>query len=42
MEGPPSSECVAANRRDDERDPVGDGIGADGKWEHRLVYEGEH
>ena len=41
MEGPPSSERAATNRRDDDRDLVRDGIGADGKWEHQLVCESE-
>jgi hypothetical protein len=42
MEDPSSSERVAAVGRDDDRDPVRDGIGVDGKWEHQPVCEGEY
>ena len=41
MEGPPSSERAAANRCDDDRDPVCDGFRTDGQREHQLVCEGE-
>ena len=40
MEGPSSSERVAAVRCDDDRESVCDGIGVDGKWEHQPVCEG--
>jgi hypothetical protein len=42
MEAPSSSERVTAVGRDDDRDPVRDGIGMDGKWEHHPVREGEY
>jgi len=39
---PPSPECAAAVGRDDDREPVCDGVGVDGKWEHRRVCESTH
>jgi hypothetical protein len=41
MEDSSSSECFTAVGRDDDRDPVRDGIGMDGEWEHHPVPEGE-
>jgi hypothetical protein len=40
MELPSSSECVAAVGRDDEREPVCDGVEMDGKWQYHRVCEG--
>ena len=42
MDDPPSSERVAAIRRDDGRDPLRDGVGVDGEWDRHRVCEGEH
>ena len=41
MEGPSSSERFTAVGCDNDRNPVRDGIGMDGKWEHHPVREGE-
>ena len=42
MEDPSSSKRTTAVRRDYDRDPVRDGIGMDGKWEHHPVREGKY
>ena len=42
MEGPSSSKHFTAVGRDYDRDPVRDGIGMDGKWEHHPVHEGKY
>jgi len=41
MEGASSPKCVAAVRRDNNREQVRDGIGVDGEWEHQCVFEGK-
>jgi len=40
VEDTPTSECPAADRGDDIRDPVRNGIGLDGKREHQRFCQG--
>ena len=40
MESPPSSECAATVRCDDDRGSVHNGLRVDGKWYHHRVCEG--
>jgi hypothetical protein len=40
VENPPASECPAADWSHDVRDPVRNGIGLDGEWEHQPICEG--
>jgi hypothetical protein len=40
MENPSASECTAADRSDDDRDPVRNDIGVDGGWKHQRFREG--
>jgi len=42
MEDPSSSERVAAFGRNDDGDPVRDGIGVDGEWKHKRVCKGAY
>ena len=41
MEDPSSSKRTTAVGRDNDRNPVRDGIGMDGQWEHHPVREGK-
>ena len=40
MEGPRSSECVAAARSQNYRESVRNGVGVDDEWEHHTICEG--
>ena len=42
MEFPSSPERIAVVRRDDDRDSIRNGIGVDGKGEHRPIFEGRY
>lgn len=39
MEGPQSSKRVITVGSDDGQGPLRDGVGVDGEWEHRRVYQ---
>ena len=39
MEDPSPFERIAASGSDDDPEPVRDGIGVDGEWEHQYVCE---
>ena len=41
MECPSPSERATTGRRDDDRDPIRDGVGVDDKGEHQRPREGE-
>lgn len=41
LESPPALECPAANRRDDVRVSICDGLELDAEWEHQRVREGK-
>jgi len=40
VESSPASECPAADRSDNVREPVRNDIGLDGEWEHQQFCEG--
>ena len=40
MENPPTSECVATDRRDNERDLLRYDIGLDVEWKHQQLCQG--
>ena len=39
VENPPASECPATDRSDDDRNPIHDGVGLDGKWKRQRLRE---
>jgi hypothetical protein len=40
MENSSAPKCAVADRSDDDREPVRNGIGVDGAWKHQRLREG--